>query len=62
MKHQVPKLPPDPESIRSLPLTSCFQGLTPAQLEFARLLGRLLAEKWDREREQATPSAHTPLQ
>lgn len=45
---------------RDPPLASSSQGspfpwpttpdlLTPAQIEFARLLGRILAERWDRE-------------
>jgi hypothetical protein len=39
-----------PKSEDSLTATS-KDPLTPAQSEFARMLGRLLARLWDRERE-----------
>lgn len=37
------------------PRQSVVDPLTPAQREFARLLGRLLADLWERERRAAAP-------
>jgi hypothetical protein len=48
-------VPTDP-----LPLTSPPDSLTPGQLAFARLLGRLLTDRWDREQSPPSRPASAP--
>jgi hypothetical protein len=58
MKHEPPKGRPDrtrSSSASSQSRSLSADSLTPAQQEFARLLGRLLAELWERERYRSTP-------
>lgn len=43
-----------------LPRPVPSHSLTPAQIEFARLLGRILAERWEREHPPPTRPVITP--
>jgi hypothetical protein len=51
--------PSDAAEPQTRPSHAGQECLTPSQREFARLLGRLLAERWDEQRENQTsgPSA-----
>jgi hypothetical protein len=53
--------PPIRSSIPTDPLSALADPLTPAQREFALVLGNLLADRWDHEQvPSATPSANFP--
>lgn len=47
MHRDPPSAPARPDDSSPRPATAA--PLSPAQSEFARLLGRILAERWDRE-------------
>lgn len=58
MHRDPPPTPALPED--SPPRPTTVAPLTPAQREFARLLGRLLAERWDREHPPSAQPATGP--